>query len=144
VAAEIGIVSDRAAVAPGIFPTRINMIDSPFVLSLLAQAPGAPPAGNPGSGMQPIIMMVLFMVIFWVVLIRPQRKRQKEHEARLAALKKGDRVVTLGGVHGLIEAVRDTTLSLKIAEGVRVDIDKAAVARVLASAAGEAAPAVKS
>lgn len=76
-------------------------------------------------------MMALFMVIFWVLLIRPQQRRQKEHNARLAALKKGDRVIIAGGIHGLIEAVREQSLSVKIAEGVRVDVEKAGVTTVL-------------
>lgn len=95
----------------------------------------APPAADgksaPGSGMSTIIMMVLFMVIFWVLLIRPQKKRQKEHEARLSALKSGDRVITSGGIHGIITTIRDRSITVKIAEGVRIDIEKAAVATVL-------------
>ena len=81
--------------------------------------------------MSTLVMMALFMVIFWVLLIRPQQRRQKEHNARLAALKKGDRVIIAGGIHGLIEAVRERSLSVKIAEGVRVDVEKAGVTTVL-------------
>ncbi len=81
--------------------------------------------------MSTLVMMALFMVIFWVLLIRPQQRRQKEHNARLAALKKGDRVIIAGGIHGLIEAVREQSLSVKIAEGVRVDVEKAGVTTVL-------------
>lgn len=103
-----------------------------MILPLLALSP--PPADGqapPNSGMQTLIMMVLLMVVFWVVLIRPQRKRQKEHEARLAALQTGDQVVTSGGIHGLITNVRERTVTLKIAENVRIDLDKAAVATIV-------------
>ena len=81
--------------------------------------------------MQFPIMMVLMIVIFWVIAIRPQQKRQKEHTARVSSLKKGDRVVIAGGIHGIVEVAREQTLSVKIAEGVRVDVEKAAVTAIL-------------
>ena len=89
-----------------------------------------------------LITMVLFMVIFWVLIIRPQKKKQKEHEQRLAAIKVGDRIITAGGVHGIISAVRDRTISLKIAENVRIDMEKSAVGTILPKE-GEAAAALE-
>ncbi len=89
-----------------------------------------------------IVTMVLFMVIFWVLIIRPQKKKQKEHEQKLAALKKGDRVITAGGVHGIINAVKERTVSLRIAENVHVEVEKVSVATVLPKE-GEAAAAVE-
>ena len=114
-----------------------------LLCSLLAQqAPAAPAAGAnpPGGGSGFMIMMILMVVIFWVLTIRPQQKRQKEHNARVAALKKGDRVVIAGGIHGIVEATRDQTLSVKIAEGVRVDVERAAVSAILSK--DEPAPTV--
>lgn len=81
----------------------------------------------------PMIMMVLMFVIFWVVLIRPQQKQRKELAARQAALKKGDKVVTIGGMHASVNAVSEKTVSLKLSEGTFVKYDKTAIATVLAS-----------
>jgi len=105
------------------------------LFNLLLMAP-PPEGGQGGGGAQTLIMMVLFMVIFWVLLIRPQRMRQKEHERRIAALKKGDQIVTSGGIHGLITAVRDREITLKIADGVHIDLDRAAVAIIKTSKDG--------
>lgn len=86
-----------------------------------------------GGGMNMIIMMVLMFVIFWVVLIRPQQKQRKELAARQASLKKGDKVVTIGGLHATVNAVSEKTVSLKIAEGAFAKYDKSAIATVLPS-----------
>jgi preprotein translocase subunit YajC len=63
-------------------------------------------------------------------LIRPQQKRRKQHEQLLANLKTGDKVVTSSGIHGLIANVKDTTFLLKVADNVKIEIDKSAVAGV--------------
>ena len=59
-------------------------------------------------------MMVLMFVVFWVILIRPQQKQRKELAAKQAALKKGDKVVTIGGIHASVNAVSEKTVSLKV------------------------------
>mgnify|MGYP001598588909 CR=1 FL=1 len=87
--------------------------------------------GNPlGS---PIVMMVLMFVIFWVVLIRPQQKQRKELAAKQSGLKKGDKVVTIGGIHASVNSVSDKTVSLKVAENTFVKYDKTAIATVISS-----------
>ena len=70
----------------------------------------------------PLIMMVLMFVVFWFLLIRPQVKRQKLHQAMLTALKKGDQVVTRGGLVGKISSVTDRTLTIELQEKVRVRV----------------------
>ena len=70
----------------------------------------------------PLIMMVLMFVVFWFLLIRPQVKRQKTHQAMLMALKKGDQVVTRGGLVGKISGVADRTLTIELQEKVRVRV----------------------
>ena len=82
--------------------------------------------GSPLGGLFPIIMMI---AIFYFVLIRPQNKERKAHEGMVAALQKGDRVVTKSGVHGRIDSVGEQTVELEIADKVRVTIDKMSVAR---------------
>lgn len=76
---------------------------------------------------QPLIFMVLMFAVFYFILIRPQVKKQKEHQAMLSALKKGDMVVTRGGVVGKISGVKENELTLEIQEKVRVRILRAYV-----------------
>ena len=83
----------------------------------------------------PMIMMILMFVIFWVILIRPQQKQRKALAAKQAALKKGDKVVTIGGMHATVNAVSETTISLKLSEGTFVKYDKTAIASVTPSGA---------
>lgn len=89
------------------------------------------PAGIASWLSNPMFMMVIIAVLFWVMLIRPQRKAQKEQQARINALVRGDSVITNAGIHGFVEKVNDTTISLKIAEGVVIELEKAAVVQVL-------------
>ena len=101
-------------------------------INILAQAAKAESgSGNPlGS---PIVMMVLMFVIFWVVLIRPQQKQRKQLAAKQAGLKKGDKAVTIGGIHASVNAVSEKTVSLKVAENTFVKYDKTAIATVTQS-----------
>ena len=69
-------------------------------------------------------------VLFYFLLIRPQQKRQKQHQQLMSNLKTGDRVVTNSGIHGLIANVKETTFLLKVADNVKIEIDKSAVAGI--------------
>ena len=101
----------------------------------LAFAMSGPPGGGgaAGGGMaafQQIIPLVFMFAIFYFLLIRPQQKKAKEHKALLEALKKGDNVITAGGVHGKVNAVDDTIVTLEIATGVNIKITKSYIATV--------------
>ena len=74
--------------------------------------------------MSSLVFMLLMFAVFWFILIRPQQKKAKEHQALLNALKKGDQVITRGGVIGRITGVDDTTVTLEIQEKVRVKLLK--------------------
>ena len=87
--------------------------------------------GQGSAGIQQLIMPILLIVIFWVILIRPQQKRAKALRERQANLKKGDNIVTIGGMHATVNSVSDTTVSLKISDGTYVKYDKSAIASVL-------------
>ena len=101
-------------------------------INILAQAAKAESGtGNPLG--RPIVMMVLMFVIFWVVLISPQQKQRKELAAKQAGLKKGDKVVTIGGIHATVNAVSENTVSLKVAENTFIKYDKTAIASVVSS-----------
>ncbi|RXT14749.1 preprotein translocase subunit YajC [Ammoniphilus sp. CFH 90114] len=91
-------------------------------------------AGAAGGGfLGSILPLVLMFAIFYFLLIRPQQKKQKQRNAMLNALKKGDKVVTIGGVHGTISEMREDTIIVKIAENTRVTMEKGAVNQVVSS-----------
>ncbi len=75
-----------------------------------------------------LLPIIFIFGIFYFLLIRPQHKKQKEHENMVSGLKKNDEVVTNGGVHGTVVNVKDTTLTLRVDDNVKIEINKAAVA----------------
>lgn len=91
----------------------------------------APPAGGGGDAQSMLPTLVMFGAIFaimYFMMIRPQQKRQKEHQKMLESLKKGDKVVTSTGIHGTISELDDTTYLVQIAENTRVRFEKSAIA----------------
>lgn len=90
-------------------------------------APAAAPGGLMDLLSSPMVMLVLFIVIFWVLIIRPQRKAAKEHQAKLQQIERGDKVITNAGIHGTVEHVGDTTVNIKVADGVILKLEKAAI-----------------
>jgi len=93
----------------------------------LAAAP--PPSGGLGGLLNgPMVPMVLMFAVFYVVLILPMRKRQRTLQQQVESLKKGDRVVTNGGLYGEVAAIEPTVVLLKIADNVRVRVAKSAIA----------------
>lgn len=97
------------------------------------QAPGSPSPSGPlgalcggGAGSFPM-MMILMIAIFYFLLIRPQQKKQKEQDAWLKSLKKGDEVVTSGGVIGRISGLTDNTVTLEVQEKVRIKVLRSSI-----------------
>ncbi len=87
-----------------------------------------------------VVMFGAIMVIMWVLMIRPQQKKQKELAARISALKTGDRVVTTGGIHGVVTNVKDgPTLMLRVDDSCKLTVDKSAIVTVLSKDANSAA-----
>ncbi len=78
-----------------------------------------------------LLMFGLIIVIFYFMIIRPQGKRQKERQKMLDAMKKGDKVVTSGGIHGKIVAMEEKTVLVEIADNVKVKVEKSAVSAVI-------------
>ncbi|MDR2211337.1 MAG: preprotein translocase subunit YajC [Spirochaetaceae bacterium] len=101
-----------------------------FVFSLLMAAPG----GNAQQGLMGLLPIIPIIAIFYFLVMRPQRKRQKETERMLAELKKGDRIVTIGGIHGVIQSVREGSVILKVDENCKIEFSRNAIASVEASA----------
>src|SRR4029450_11575103 len=87
----------------------------------MAQSAGG---GAAGGGFAPLLMMVVFIAIFYFLLIRPQQKKAKEHQAMVQRLSVGDEVVTSGGILGKVIEVGETFVTLEIADGVRVKVQK--------------------
>ena len=87
----------------------------------MAQAAGG---ASPQSGLPMFVMMGLFVVIFYFLLIRPQQKKQKEHQAMLSKITVGDEVVTAGGILGKVIEVGDNFLTIEIAENVRIKVQR--------------------
>ena len=96
-------------------------------LSLLAQAA----AGGNQAMIYQVIMWVGIIGVFYFFMIRPQQKKQKEQKELLGNLKKGETVVTIGGIHAKVYTVEETTVILEIDKGVKLTIDKSAVARTI-------------
>lgn len=98
--------------------------------SLVTAAGAAPPAG--GNPLMQLLPFVLIFVIFYFLLIRPQQKRMKDHREMVANLRRGDVVVTNGGLIGKVTKVHDDELAVELAEGVRVRIVRSMIAEVRA------------
>jgi preprotein translocase subunit YajC len=91
-------------------------------------------AQNPAllSLSNPMFLMVAMLGVFYFLLIRPQQKRQKEHKTMLANLQKGDSIFTAGGIHGKVTGLTDTTVTIEIADKVRVKVNRTAIGGVMA------------
>ena len=98
-------------------------------LILLAQSSAAPASG--GAGFTAFVPFILIFIIMYFLLLRPQMRRQKEQQRLVAALKTGDRVVTNAGIHGLISNVKETTVMVKVADNVKIEMEKSAITNVL-------------
>lgn len=84
-----------------------------------------------GGGLTAFLPLILMVVIFYFLLIRPQQKRQKEHRTMLQNLRKGDVVMTQGGIHGRITGLTDSVVTLEIADKVRVKVQRGYIAGLL-------------
>jgi preprotein translocase subunit YajC len=94
-------------------------------------AQGGDASAQGGGGMSSLIMMVVIFAIFYFILIRPQQKKMKEHKKMVDDLKKGDEIVTAGGMYATVENTTPDTLTVKIAEGVKVKITRSSVGAVV-------------
>lgn len=99
-----------------------------FISNAYAQAAATSSTSSSLMGMLPLVLM---FVVMYFVMIRPQMKKQKEAQAMLAALAKGDEVVTTGGLVGKISKLGDTFISLEVATGTEVQVQRAAIIQVL-------------
>src|SRR5256885_7501088 len=103
------------------------------VIAILAQAQPAAPASasGPGGGIGFFVPFIFIFIIMYFMLFRPQKKRQQEQQRLISTLKTGDKVVTNAGIHGLIANVKETTVMLKVADNVKIEVEKSSVANVV-------------
>jgi len=92
------------------------------------------PAAEGGGGFMTFLPLIAIVAIFYFLILRPQKKRQQESQKMLSALRKGDRVVTIGGIHGIIQSVRESTVIVKVDENVKLEFNRNAISGVVAHA----------
>jgi preprotein translocase subunit YajC len=95
--------------------------------ALVSLSQAAAPSGGAGGGLMQFVPLVAIFAIFYFLVLRPQSKKAKEHQAMLSELKKGDEVVTQGGIIGKISGMSDSELTLQVQEGVRLRVTRASV-----------------
>jgi preprotein translocase subunit YajC len=96
-----------------------------FFAQITSAAAGATPeAGSSGSGLNTFLFLPVMLALFYFLLIRPQSQAKKKQEALVKAAKTGDRVITSSGIHGVITNVKDSTVILKVADNVKLEIEK--------------------
>ena len=94
------------------------------------QAGGAASASASGSLIGSLLPFLLIIVIFYLFLIRPQNKKQKETQKMLDALKKGDKVITIGGIHGTVSSVKENTVIVKVDDDCKLEFNRTAISSV--------------
>jgi preprotein translocase subunit YajC len=98
----------------------------------LVVAEGAGKNSSSGSGiMQMVLLLVIFGGLFYFFLIRPQQKQRREQQTMIDSLRRGDRIVTIGGIHGRVEGIKDRVVLLKVADNVKIELNKASIAQVV-------------
>jgi preprotein translocase subunit YajC len=105
----------------------------------LAWAASASPgnSGGPAAFLQPLILFGAMFAIFYFIVLRPQQRQKAERERMLAAIKKGDRVVTTSGLHATVVGLGEHTVTLRIADQVKCEFDRAAIGRIVVTGAGD-------
>ncbi len=93
----------------------------------IAYAQGAAAGAGAAGGIASFVPLILIFVVFYFLLIRPQQKKAKQHQAYLNDLKKGEKVITGGGIHGRITGLTDSTVTLEIAENVRIKVTRSSI-----------------
>src|SRR5437867_13383010 len=98
----------------------------------LAYAAGAPPGGGAQSMLPTIIMIASMLAIFYFLLLRPQQKQKQERDQMLGSIKRGDRVVTTGGLNGTVTGINEPTVTPRVAHPVQLEFDRSAIGRATA------------
>ena len=103
-------------------------------------------AAQTATGLGSLVSMLpilLIFVIFYFLLIRPQNKKQKETEKMIAALKKGDKIITIGGIHGVISSTKENTVIVKVDDNTKIEFNRSAIASLVSEKTEKEEPAKK-
>jgi preprotein translocase subunit YajC len=108
-----------------------------FLCSLLSGATQGADAPSGPAAIVNFLPLVAIIAIFYFLIIRPQNKKQKETQKMLSALKKGDRIVTIGGIHGTIHSVKESTVIVRVDDTIKLEFSRSAVSSVESQAREE-------
>ena len=103
-----------------------------FSLGSMFRLMAPPPSGEDGAPMfMTFLPLIAIVGIFYFLIIRPQSKKQKDTQKMLSALKKGDKIVTIGGIHGTIQTVRENSLIVRVDENTKLEFSRSAISTVV-------------
>ena len=107
------------------------MINLLYAYGMTGQTQGE--GSGSGSPMTLIFMIIAIFAVMYFLMIRPQQKQKKQHQSMLSQLSKGDKIVTTGGMHATVVGVKDNTVIIKIADNVKVEVNRSAVSQIVSS-----------
>jgi len=122
------------------FLSSLGVLASGPLVRLFAMPQGGAASPSPssgGSGWMSFLPLVAIIAIFYFLILRPQNRKQKETQKMLSALKKGDRVVTIGGIHAVIQSVKESTVIVKVDDNVKLELNRSAISSVSSQAREE-------
>ncbi len=102
-----------------------------FLSLFLQDGASAAAATATGGGLGMLIPLILIILIMYFLMIRPQNKKQKETQKMIDALKKGDKVITIGGIHGVVSATKENTIIVKVDDGTKIEFNRTAISTVV-------------
>ncbi|HIL56065.1 MAG TPA: preprotein translocase subunit YajC [Verrucomicrobia bacterium] len=114
----------------------MNLSNTLFYLTAQAEGQAAS-----GGGLTSFLPLILIFVIFYFLLIRPQKQKQKKLRSQVEAMKIGDKVITAGGIHGLVTSVKKQSISVKVDNNVKIEFEKGSIATVISKDSSAPAPA---
>jgi preprotein translocase subunit YajC len=91
-----------------------------------------------GNPMSLIFMIIAIFAVMYFLMIRPQQRQKRQHQDMLGQLSKGDKIVTTGGLHGTVAGVKDTTVILKVADNVKVEVNRSSIGQIVSSKSSKA------
>ena len=102
-----------------------------YAADVVLAGASSPGGGGTGALMTQVVFFVAIFAIFYFLMIRPQQKQKRDREEMLRAIKKGDRVVTTGGLHGTVTGLSEHTVTLRVADQVKMEFDRSAIGRIV-------------
>lgn len=110
------------------------MITQLFAYGMTGTTGGAGGQGaGGGSPMSLIFMIIAIFAVMYFLMIRPQQRQKRQHQDLLSNLSKGDKVITIGGIHGTVTGIKDNTVIVKIADNVKVELNRSSISKVVSS-----------